>query len=134
MARADSRSLLRGWCDVVLDTDLRLECTLAVSTATVQPEFYIDYIDYNQAGEQTIPNYVRGIFTNATDIVCVPAPTNNQRREVIRGSWFNRDTVSTTMRIKTQDGLTSTERTVINKVIATQETLHYQKGVGFYTT
>ena len=119
---------------MLLDQDLRLECTLAVSTATVQPEFYIVYIDYNQAGEPTMPSYTRGIFTNTTDIVCLAAPANNPRREPIFGAWFNRDTVSTTMRIKTQDGLTSTERTIINKIVATQETLHYQKGVGFYTT
>ena len=119
---------------VIIDRDMRIEATLAVSTATVQPEYHVDYIEYNVAGEPTLPSYTRGILTNTTDIVILNAPINNPRAEVIRLSIFNRDTVSTTMRIKTQDGLTSTERTIMNKIVATQETLHYQRGVGWYVT
>ena len=123
---------------MILDRLLRLEAVLAGAVAANQPEFHIDYIDWTDNNEQTRPAPARGALNSTTDVICLAAaPANGPvaAREITSGSWYNKDTASVTLTVKTDDG--TTERIIIRKVLATLETLHFhggKGGAGWYVT
>ena len=120
---------------MILDKLVRLEAVLAGAVAANQPEFHIDYIDWTDDNEQTRPAPARGALNGVTDVICLAAAPSSgpvASREIIRGSWYNKDTASVTITVKTADG--TTERIIIRKLLATLETLHFGRGVGWYVT
>ena len=118
---------------MILDTTLKLEAVLAGAVSANQPEYHVDYVDRNTAGEETMPAFSRGALNSASDVTILSAPTSNTpRREIQRISIYNKDTASITVTIKTDDG--TTERILIRKTIGTLDSLCWEKGLGWYTT
>lgn len=115
---------------MILDPTLKLEAVLALAVAANQPEVHVDYIDYNQQNQPTIPSPSRTALNSATDVTILSAPTN-QRREVIRLTVYNKDTASVTVTIKTDDG--TTERIIIKAILLTLEALCWEKWRGWYS-
>ena len=114
-------------------TSIKLEAVLAGAIATSQPEYHVDYIEYNNEGLPTIPqDPSRGALNSTTDVTILAAPVNNPRREILRISLYNKDTASVTFIVKTDDG--TTERILIRKTIGTLDSLCWEKTLGWYTT
>lgn len=114
---------------MILAPGTKLEAVLAGAVSTNQPEVHVEYIDYANTNEPTIPAFFRTALNSTTDVTILAAPVNNPSREVLRISVYNKDTTTATPIIKTDDG---TERIVIRKTLATLESLHWEKGVGWY--
>ena len=113
-------------------TLMKLEAVLAGAVAANQPEVTVDYIDWNPQGAPTPPAQFRVALNSTTDVTILAAPVGNPTREPIRIAIYNKDTASVTVTVKTDDG--TTERIIMKKVLATLETLHFEKGSGWYTT
>jgi len=116
---------------MILDQTLRLEIVLAVAVAANQPDVQVNYIDWYSSGNQTFPQTYRTATNSGTDVIILPAPTQQTlTREVFRVSVYNKDTASVTATIKTDDG--TTERIIVRIVIPTLTSLHFEKNYGWY--
>lgn len=117
---------------MIIDSTLKIEAVLAAAVAANQPVVHVDYIDWNQEGIATPPQTFRVALNSTTDVTILAAPlqANNTRREPIRISIYNPDTASATVTVKTDDG--TTERTLIRATMLTLESLHWEKGRGWY--
>ena len=117
---------------MILDTtSLKLEAVLAGAVAANQPEVTVHYVTWNIQGLQTRPSTFRAALNSTTDVTILAAPTTqNEVREVIRASVHNKDTASVTLTIKTDDG--TTERIIHKETLLAGESLHFEKGVGWY--
>jgi hypothetical protein len=114
-------------------SSIKLEAVLAGAVSANQPEYHVDYIDWTNDNQQTIPNEPsRGALNSTTDVTILTAPTNNPRREIQRISIYNKDTASVTVTVKTDDG--TTERIIIKKTVATLDSLCWERGRGWYMT
>jgi hypothetical protein len=117
---------------MILDSTLRLEAVLAGAVATNQPNVHTHFIDYNPAGEKSRPVTSRNLLNSTTDVIIAAAPRADVIRELERVSVYNRDTASVTVLIKTDNG--TTEHPIIRTVLTTLQTLHFEKGTGWYVT
>ena len=89
--------------------------------------FFIDYTpDPNRTA---VPLLQRSALSHTTDVVVLDAPVNNQARELKTGIWHNKDTITHTFIVTTDDGTTA--RTVIRATISTGATLVYEKHAGW---
>lgn len=118
---------------MILDSTLiRLEAVLA-GAADPAPVSHVWYRVYTNDGTITKPALYRVALNGATDVVILPAPSlTGEVREVLGASWYNADNASITLTIKTDDG--TTERTILNRVLLTLQTLHYSINNGWYIT
>ena len=118
---------------MILDTNLKLEAVLGGAVSANQPAAHIHYVDWNRDGVPSAPATFRVALNGASDVTILAAPgINGPRREVIRASIYNRDTANVTVTVKTDDG--TTEHIVAQTILATLETLHFEKGRGWYAT
>lgn len=114
---------------IILNSLTKLEIVLA-GAADPAPVIHVTYVDYNVNGEETFKDTYRSAANGASDVTILPAPSPNPVREVLAVSVYNSDNASITLTIKTDDG--TTERAVTSVVLATLETLFYEKGHGWY--
>jgi hypothetical protein len=115
---------------MILDPSLTLEIVLAGAVTTSQPEFHVDYVLYNKEGALTKPATFRGASNNGTDVTLLAAPQQGFIADVLGVSIYNKDTVAVTVTVKTTDG---TDRIIHKATLATLESLHYEKGRGWYS-
>ncbi len=118
---------------MILDRINKLEAVLAGAVSANQPEVMVDYIDWNPAGQSTPPAQIRSALNSASDVTILDTPatkTQNQSREPIRISIYNKDTAAVTVTVKTDDG--TTERIIIKATLQTLESLHWEKNSGWY--
>ena len=118
---------------MILDGSTKLEAVLAGGVSANQPEVHVDYVDWNINGETSPPVTFRVALNSTTDVTILAAPSGPSKvREPIRISIYNRDTANVTVTVKTDDG--TTEHIVAQTILATLETLHFEKGRGWYAT
>lgn len=119
---------------MILDTNVKLQIVLAGNVTTSQLEYHVHFRDRNREGKPAEPGLSRGATNNTTDVTMLDAPgTNNPRREIEGISVYNKDSVSATAILKTDDG--TTERIINQITLATLETLYYDgNGGGWYAT
>jgi len=115
---------------LILDQSQKLEAVLAGAVAANQPEVHVDYIDWNNENEATLPSPFRIALNSNTDVTILAAPTNNPRREVQYLSIYNKDTAEVTVTVKTDDG--TTERIIVKKALSSGRTLLWEKTGGWY--
>lgn len=115
---------------MILDSSLRLEAVLAGAITTSQPEVHVDYRDYNQQGEITRPAPSRIALNSTTDVIILAAPNAPFIREPSFVSIYNKDTVTVTVTVKSDDS--TNERIVAKATLLTLEVLMYEKGNGWY--
>lgn len=112
-------------------TSLKLEAVLAGAVAANQPEVTVDYVVWNVDGVPSKPLTTRTALNSATDVTILTAPSvQGIVKEPIRVSLYNKDTASVTVTVKTDDG--TTERIVCKHTLLPLETLHFEKGAGWY--
>lgn len=117
---------------IVTDT-IKLEVVLGGAVTANQPEVVVIYSVHNIQGTQTKPLIFRTATNSGTDVTILAATgIQGEVHEVQRLSVYNKDTASVTVIIKTDDG--TTERIVMRAVLLTLETLHFEKGAGWYAT
>jgi hypothetical protein len=118
---------------LILDTSLRLEAVLAGAITTSQPEYHVYFVDWNQNAETTPPAVSRGALNSTSDVTILAAPGSvNPRREVQKLVIYNKDTVSVTVTVKTDDG--TTERIERKQTLNSLDSLCWEKDVGWYVT
>jgi hypothetical protein len=116
---------------LILDTSLRLEAVLAGAITTSQPEYHVYFVDWNQNAETTPPAVSRGALNSTSDVTILAAPGSvNPRREVQKLVIYNKDTVSVTVTVKTDDG--TTERIERKQSLNSLDSLCWEKGIGWY--
>lgn len=116
---------------MILTAGMKLEAVLAGAPATTQPEVHVDWVAYNQQGERTVPATTRSAMNSGTDVTILAAPTTPFVREPLRIEFYNKDTASVTVTIKTDDG---TERTILTATVGTLKSLIWEQGVPWYVT
>jgi hypothetical protein len=118
---------------VILDGDTDLQAVLAGAVSANQPEYHVNYRDWNPQGQTTKPAPASGALSSASDVTILAAPSViGTIREVLRCSIYNKDTASVTVTVKTDDG--TTERIVRKDTLLTLETLNFEMGRGWYVT
>jgi hypothetical protein len=118
---------------VILDTTWALQVVLGGAVTTNELEVMVDYIVHTPSGVTATPATSQAASSGASDVTILAAPTKSaESREPIRVSIYNKDTVNATPTVKLDNG--TTERIVIKAVLATLETLHFEKGRGWYST
>lgn len=116
---------------MILTPGTKLEAILAGAVSASQPEAHVDYVDYGQTGEPSVPLSNRTALNGASDVTILAACTAGQTkvREVIGASIYNKDSAAVTVTVKTDDG--TTERIIVKATLAAAETLVYEKGDGW---
>jgi hypothetical protein len=123
---------------MILTPGVKLEAVLAGAITTSQPEVHVSYRLYNTAGEKTKPTLYRTVLNSTTDVTLIldqsggAIPQQGFVLEILSLNIYNKDTVSATVTVKTDDG--TTERIVRKVTLLTLETLSYQKDEGWYAT
>ena len=115
---------------MILDSTLKIEAVLAGAITTSQPEVHVEYVDWNSQSELTRPAEFRVALNSSTDVTILAAPAQRSIREVLRITIYNKDTVSVTCTVKTDDG--TTEYILVKQSIPTLQSLCWEKGVGWY--
>ena len=115
---------------MILDALTKLEAVLAGGVSTNQPAVHVDYIDWNNQNLPTPPFLFRVALNSSTDVTILAAPPSNPFREILRVGIYNRDTASATVTVKTDDE--TTEHILIRATLLTLESLHWEKGQGWY--
>ena len=115
---------------MILDSSTKLEAVLAGAITTSQPEAHVFYVDWNIQGLTSPPVAFRVALNGSSDVTLLAAPTASPAREVQSLTIYNKDTVSVTVTVKTDDS--TTERIIQKQTLATTETFCYEKGVGWY--
>lgn len=115
---------------MILDISTRIEAVLAGAVSANQPEVHVDYVDWNQQGEQTPPASFRSALNSTTDVTILAAPVVNPKREPIEVNIYNKDTASVVVTVKTDDG--TTERIIVRRTLTTLQTLCWKRNVGWF--
>lgn len=116
---------------MILDQSTHLQVVMTGSATVSQPEIQIAFIDWTQDGKCTPPLPARAALNHITDVTVLSACAGIAiSREVLSMSIFNKDTVSQTIVVKTDDG--TTERIEQQQTVGTKRTLAYEKGEGWY--
>lgn len=115
---------------MILDTITKLEIVLAGAITTNQLEVHVSYRDWNKSGTTTNPAMFRTASNSTTDVTILAAPVQNPVREVLTVSVYNKDTVSSTVTIKSDDG--TTERIFVKQELLTTETLTWTPDAGWF--
>ena len=115
---------------MILNKTLSLQAILAGAVAANQPEVHVDYVDWNNAGEQTPPATYRIALDSANDVTILAAPVANPVREPLRVIIYNKDTATVVVTVKTDDG--TTEYIEVKQSVTTLKSLCWEKGVGWY--
>lgn len=108
---------------MILDPTLTLEAVLGGAVTSDQPEFHVEFRDYNASGEVTKHAVLRGELNSTTDVTLVGPPQAGFIREVTGVSITNIDTAVVTLTIKTTDG--STDRIRFRKLLAVGQSFNY---------
>jgi hypothetical protein len=112
-------------------TNLNLQAVLAGAVTTNQLECHVCYTIYNAKGTDSKPSMYRSATNNTTDVNILPAPTVQGTVFVVEYlSIYNKDTVSATVTVKTDDG--TTERIVVKQQLLTTETLNWTPTSGWF--
>ncbi len=114
---------------MILDPNIRLEAVLAGAVSTDQPEYHVEYRNYNQQGQFTRPAVNRGELNSATDVTLLAAPPQSFISEVFGIQILNKDTANVVLTLKTTDG--STDRFILTQTLAANESLIYTITEGF---
>ena len=120
---------------ISLDTTLiSLQAVLAGAPATSQPECHVWYYDVPAQAKETNEEYKRFLYrsvaNSGTDVViCPPPPTSGTTRHIESIAYHNKDTASSTVTIKTDDG--TTERQMHKKTLTTLQTFQYESNSGW---
>ena len=95
---------------MILDTTMRLEAFMAGSASTSQPDVIVDFIDWTPDKSFTNPQPFRTTLSHATVTTILAAPIFSQSREPQRVSIYNKDTVTQTITVQSQDTSASAQR------------------------
>ena len=116
---------------MILDTTtLKLEAVLDAAVAANQPEVNVYYVTWNVQGVQTRPSTFRVALNSNTDVTILAAPTTqNEVREVIGATIYNKDTGSVVVTVKTDDG--TTERIIVKATLGAGRTLEFNRNYGW---
>ena len=116
---------------MILNTTLlNLQAVLAANITTSQPEAIVDYDIWSNEGKTGKPNTQPTALQSQTDVNILNAPIlAGFVHDPIRISIYNKDTVSATVTIKTDDG--TTERIIVKQLLASGETLAWERGSGW---
>lgn len=120
---------------IALDTTSKLlEIVLAGSVTTNQLDFTCVYYDVPAQTQEGTLEFRRFVYNddtnNTTDVTLVPAPSiPNVSREIESIFVYNKDTVNATVTIKLTNG--TTDYIIVKQVLATTETLVYERGQGW---
>lgn len=115
-------------------TLLKLQAVLAGAITTNQLDCHVWFYDVpsqTKEGNEDYRGAVKRTASNSTtDVDICSAPSNNGVTRVITGiSIYNKDTVSATVTVKTDDA--TTEFILVKQALAATETLFYD-GAGWY--
>jgi hypothetical protein len=114
---------------MILDSTTKIEIVLASAITTNQPAAHVFYRDWNEEGSPTKPALTRVAANSTTDVTALAAPIVGRIREVLSMSVYNRDTVSATVTVKTDDS--TTERIVVKITLLPDDTLQYTQDEGW---
>jgi len=116
---------------MLLDTTMNLQCVMAASATAAQPEIQIVYVDWTPDPQRNaIPFLARKALNHITDVTVLAAPTGiAQAREVTHFSCYNKDSVTQTVTVKSDDG--SAEYIFVKQALGTGKTLCWDKGAGW---
>ena len=118
---------------MLLDRLLSLEAVLAGSVSANQLDVHVVYRDWTPEGEPAPPYFERTSTNSATAVTILSAPVLNPQREIQSLSIYNADTSTHhIVAIKTVSATVSS--TIVNLTVSTLQTLHYERGVGWYIT
>lgn len=110
-------------------TTKKLQAVLGGAITTNQLQCVVSFFDENPQGEDTSGASKETNTNSTTDVDICSAPAQNFVRNIDTLSVYNKDTVSATVTVKIDDGVTET---ILKKVIlATQETLSYDHESGW---
>ena len=116
---------------MILDSSIRLEAVLSGAKTTNDMQTHVDYTTWTTQGVETKPLPSRGATNGVTDVTLLDkTTTQGEVRDIKFASLYNKDTVSSTVTVKTDDG--TNEREIVRVTLATLETLIYEKGGGWY--
>ena len=116
---------------MILDSALlKLEAVLSSAVSANQPDVHVEFLIWNQYVKTAKPAVVRNALNGTTDVTILAPPNEGEVREPTSISIYNKDTASVTVTVKTDDG--TTERIVIKAVLLTLESLHWERGQGWY--
>ena len=118
---------------MILDQTMRLEAFMAGSASTSQPDVIVDFIDWTQDKTQTIPSPFRTTLSHATVITILASPNGiSQVRDPQRVSIYNKDTVTQTITVQSQDTSASAQRIEVKQAVASGRSLVWEKPIGWY--
>lgn len=126
-----SHSSLHSEDDVILNQTTHLQVTGSTSASTSEPDIHVAYIDWTpDPNRQAVPALNRTVLNGTTDVTVLSAPLNNQAREIVYFSCFNRYAADRTITVKTDDGTTET---VLNRTasLSAGKALVFVKGAGW---
>ena len=115
------------------NTTIKLQIVLGGAVTTNQLKITCGWIDQNPQNEFTRGGQQQATSNSTTDVDLVSAlgtGKDNYVRNIDSIFVYNRDTVSATVIIKTDDG--GTEFEIVRRTLLTLETLAYEHGVGWY--
>ena len=118
---------------MILDRTLHLETVLAGAIDTEQLDVHVVYQDWNSEGELIAPAITRATTNGTTVVTILDAPVANPKTEVQSLSIYNADT-STHHIVAVKTVSATVSSTIVNLTVSTLQTLHYERGVGWYIT
>ena len=116
---------------MILDSLTSVKAALSAATSSNPVETQVYYFDFAVDGNPSMPSLNTTTLAVTSNVTLLSAPTNNPRREVFRASIYNADTTTATVTVRVDSGTASIP---VKADLATQETLHFEKGFGWYKT
>ena len=114
----------------LVSTTQKLQVVLAGSSSSTGAQINASFYDENMEGVDTKQGSKQSVSNNTTDVDIVAAPAQNFVRNVEYISIYNADTITSTVTVKIDDGVTET--IIIKAALATLESLHYDNQGGWY--
>ena len=114
----------------LVSTTQKLQVVLAGSSSSTGAQINASFYDENMEGVDTKQGSKQSVSNNTTDVDIVSAPAQNFVRNVEYISIYNADSITSTVTVKIDDGVTET--IIIKAALATLESLHYDNQGGWY--
>ena len=114
----------------LVSTAQKLQVVLAGSSSSTGVQINASFYDENMEGVDTKQGSKQSVSNNTTDVDIVSAPAQNFVRNVEYISIYNADSITSTVTVKIDDGVTET--IIIKAALATLESLHYDNQGGWY--
>lgn len=117
---------------MILDqTILYLEAVLAGAVSANQPEAHVDFVVWNNAGEQSKPATKRTALNSTTPVkICAAPLTQGFVIEPLRVVIYNKDTATVIVTVNTYDG--TTRFIEVKQSVPTLKSLIWEKTTGWY--